>query len=104
MTIELHWQAIALRLILTVLAELKITIQGDRLLPNELRERLKAAGFHLKSLSFTDCIEEYQRKFDCEVRWPSPRESLELPSVLAELESLPGMIELEWKASGSGPQ
>lgn len=86
------------------IAELKITLQGDRLLPHELRGQLKTAGFHLKSLSFTDCIKEHRRKFDYELRWTSPRESLEVPSILAELESLPGLIELEWKASGPGPQ
>lgn len=86
------------------LAELKITMQGDRLLPRELQEHLKAAGFHIKSLSFTDHLKEHCRKFDCEVRWPSARESLEVPPILAELESLPGVIEFEWKAFGSGPQ
>jgi putative Mg2+ transporter-C (MgtC) family protein len=86
------------------LAELKITIRGEQLLPNELRKRLNAAGFHLKSLSFIDCVQEHRRKFDCEVRWPCPRENLEVPPILAELKSLPGVIELEWKASGSGPQ
>jgi putative Mg2+ transporter-C (MgtC) family protein len=86
------------------LAELKITIQGDRLLPHELREQLKAAGFQLKSLSFTDCIREHRRKFDCELRWPSRRESFEVPPILAKLEHIPGVIELKWKALGSGPQ
>jgi putative Mg2+ transporter-C (MgtC) family protein len=86
------------------LAELKITIQGDRLLPHELRDQLKTAGFQLNSLSFIDCVKEHRRKFDCEVRWPSPRGSFEVPPILAELESLPGVVELEWKASRSGPQ
>ena len=86
------------------IAELKITTHGDRLDPNQLRSQLKAAGFHLKTLAFTDCVKEHRRKFDCELRWPSPREGLEFPPVLTELESLPGVIELEWKASGSGPQ
>ena len=86
------------------LAELKINMQGDWLQPNELRERLTAAGFHLKSLSFTDCIQKHRRKFECEVRWPSSRESLEIPLILAELESMPGVTKLEWKASGSGQQ
>jgi putative Mg2+ transporter-C (MgtC) family protein len=86
------------------LAELKINMQGDWLQPNELRERLKAAGFHLKSLSFTDCVQKHRRKFECEVRWPSSRESLEIPLILAELESMPGVTKLEWKATGSGQQ
>jgi putative Mg2+ transporter-C (MgtC) family protein len=86
------------------IGELKITVHGDRLRPGDLRNRLKAAGFHLKTISFTDCIQEHRMRFDCEVRWPSPRENLEVPPIVAELESLPDVIELEWKASGSGPQ
>jgi putative Mg2+ transporter-C (MgtC) family protein len=86
------------------LGELKITIEGDRLQLHEVREQLKASGLELKSLSFTNCTKEHRRKLDCEVRWPSPRESLSTPPILAELESLPGVVELEWKASGSGPQ
>jgi putative Mg2+ transporter-C (MgtC) family protein len=85
------------------IGELKITVHGDRLRPGDLRNRLKAAGFHLKTISFTDCIQEHRMRFDCEVRWPSPRENLEVPPIVAELESLPDVIELEWKASGSGP-
>jgi putative Mg2+ transporter-C (MgtC) family protein len=86
------------------LAELKITIEGDRLQPDQLRKRLKAAGFHLKSFSFDDCIHEHRRRFDCEVRWPAPRGNVEVPPILAELESLPGIIELEWKEFASGPR
>jgi putative Mg2+ transporter-C (MgtC) family protein len=86
------------------LAELKITLHGDGLQTDELRKRLVAAGFHLKSLSFTDNIQEHRRKIDCEVRWPSLHEGLEVPPILAELESLQGIIELGWKAFGSGPQ
>jgi putative Mg2+ transporter-C (MgtC) family protein len=86
------------------LAELKITVQGEHLPPNQLRKQLKAAGFHLKTFSFTDCIKEHRRKFDCELRWPSTGQNLEVPPIVAELESLSGLVELEWKASSSEPQ
>ena len=86
------------------LAELKITVQRDRLQPHDLLQQLTAAGFRLKSLSFTDCVMKNRRKFECEVRWPSAGESFEIPPVIVELQSIPEVIELEWKASGSGPQ
>lgn len=86
------------------LAELSITLEGGRLEPDELRRKLKAAGFYLKSLSLADHIERQRRKFDCELRWPSSRDGLDVPPIIAELESLPGVVELEWKATGSGPQ
>lgn len=84
------------------LAELRITIRGKELAPRELRGRLKGAGFDIKSLSVKNCIEEQLRKFDCEVRWPSTRGNAEIPPVIAELESLAGVVELEWTAIGAG--
>jgi putative Mg2+ transporter-C (MgtC) family protein len=86
------------------LAELRIIVLGDQLLPSELRERLKAADFRIKSLSVINSISEHRRTFDCEVRWPSRRGSADVPEVLVEIERLPGVVEIAWKAAGSGPQ
>jgi putative Mg2+ transporter-C (MgtC) family protein len=86
------------------LAELKIIVQGDQLLPVELRGRLKAADFRIKSLAVSNCIKERQRNFECEVRWPSPGGNADVPEIVSEIERLPGVIEVKWKAWGSGPQ
>jgi putative Mg2+ transporter-C (MgtC) family protein len=86
------------------IAELRIVMQGDRLLPDELRERLKAADFRIKSLTVTNSVREHERKLECEVRWPSPRGSVDVPALVSEFERLPGVIQIEWKAWGSGPQ
>jgi len=86
------------------LAELKITIEGDQLLPHELRQRLRSADLQIKSFSASNYIQEHLRRFEFEVRWRSPRGNADVPVILAELECLPGVIELDWKASRSGPQ
>jgi putative Mg2+ transporter-C (MgtC) family protein len=85
-------------------AELRITVSGDYLSAEGLRDRLRAAKFQIKSLSVTHSVSERCRKLDCEVRWPSPQGSAEVPAILHELEALPGIVELEWKGIGSGPQ
>jgi putative Mg2+ transporter-C (MgtC) family protein len=85
------------------IAELKVTIAEDRLSAQDLRARLEAAKFHIKSLSVTHCASDHRRIFDCEVRWPSSRRNADVPPVLAELERLPGIAEVEWKGFGSGP-
>jgi putative Mg2+ transporter-C (MgtC) family protein len=86
------------------LGELKISVQGDQLLPDELRERLRAADFRIKSLSVINCVREHERTFECEVRWPSPRGNADVPKLISEIERLPGVVEVVWKAWGSGPQ
>lgn len=86
------------------LAELKITIQGNQLQPLEVRERLEAYKFGIKSLSITNSIREHCRKIDFAVRCPSVGGRVDIPAILSDLEHLPGVIELEWNASGSGPQ
>jgi len=86
------------------LAELKVILQDDQLNPEQLRERLKASDFRIKSLSTSICKSERRRMFDCELRWPSRRGTEIVPAVVAELEQLPGVIELEWKTPNSAPQ
>ena len=85
-------------------AELSITIAGDSLSADDLRARLEAAKFHIKSLSVTHSISEGRRKLDCEVRWPSLQGSAEVPAIVNELEALPGIVDLAWRGIASGPQ
>lgn len=86
------------------LAELKITVRADHLAPRDLHDRLEAADFKIKSLSIRNCIEEREQKLACEVRWPSSHGEIAVPPVIGELERLPGVLELEWTAIGSGPR
>ena len=84
------------------IAELGLTISADQLSTEALRARLQAAQFHIQSMSITHAVSERRDTLRCEVRWPSKAGSAALPPVLADLEQLPGLIELEWKGRGSG--
>jgi putative Mg2+ transporter-C (MgtC) family protein len=86
------------------IATLKIVTEGDELQPEEMTGRIKAAAFQVKSLSMTNRLVQHQREFDWEIRWPAPRGDAEVPSILAELEDVAGVVELEWKATHSGPR
>lgn len=83
------------------MAELRLRIADNALLTEDLRSRLGAARFRIKSISVTYFVSEGLRKFDLEVRWPTTRGNSDVPQLLAELERLPGLIELEWKGIGS---
>lgn len=84
-------------------AELRITMLHDRLSANELRARLEAYHCQITSLSFIDSRAEHQREFDCELLWPTEDGNPAIPRVVAELETLPGLLQLEWKGMGVGP-
>lgn len=86
------------------LAELTITADGDELLHQQLSHRLETADFQIKTLSVANHLNRRQRRFDYQVRWPYFSKNGHVPPVLAELEQLPGVIELEWKAFGAGPR
>ncbi len=83
-------------------AELTIQIAEGRLTPDELRHRLRAAHFRIKSLSVTNCLTEHRSRYDCEVMWPSSSDNGEVPAIVAELERLPGIVELGWRGITPG--
>jgi hypothetical protein len=50
----------------------------------------------------THCVDQHQKKFDCEVRWPAGNQGKAgVPQLLQQFEQLPGVIELEWKTAGT---
>jgi hypothetical protein len=85
------------------MAELRISLAHDSLSPQQLRQRLEAEKFRIKSFSVTHLVSMDRKKFDLEVRWPSVHGSAAVPPLIAELEQLPGLVELEWKAIGTAP-
>jgi putative Mg2+ transporter-C (MgtC) family protein len=86
------------------LAELRIVVQRDQLGADAMCQRLRAARFRIKSLSIDHFVKEQRSSLTCEVRWPSQDGEVGIPVVIAEIEGLPGIIEVAWKALGSGPQ
>jgi putative Mg2+ transporter-C (MgtC) family protein len=85
------------------MAELRIGLAADSLTPQELGQRVEAAKFRIKSFSVTHLVSMNRKKFDLEVRWPSADGSAAIPLLLEELEQLPGLLELEWKAISEAP-
>jgi putative Mg2+ transporter-C (MgtC) family protein len=81
-------------------AQLVLTISEDRLAAHDLRERLQQAHFRIKSFSVVHNTIDHQRSFDCEVRWPGGKDNNAIPPILAELERLPGLVEIRWKTVG----
>lgn len=84
-------------------AELRVTIAEDRLSAHDLRDRLIAARFHIKSLSVIHSVSEHRKKLDCRVRWPSAQGNANVPHIIRELEELPGIVEVEWRGISTGP-
>lgn len=85
------------------LAELTLTIAGSHLSHHDLRMRLEKAKFHIKSISVVHDFSEHSHTYDCQVRWPATDGNAEAPSILTELEQIPGMIRLNWKTAGTVP-
>jgi putative Mg2+ transporter-C (MgtC) family protein len=85
------------------MAELRIALAADSLSPHQLGQRIEAAKFRIKSFSVTHLVSLDRKKFDLEVRWPSAHGSAAIPPLLEELEQLPGLVELEWKAISDAP-
>jgi putative Mg2+ transporter-C (MgtC) family protein len=85
------------------MAELRIGLAADCLTAQELGQRLEAAKLRVKSFSVTHLVSMNRKKFDLEVRWPSAHGTAAIPPLLEELEQLPGLLELEWKAISDAP-
>lgn len=80
-------------------AHLKIAVAGDRLSAEDLRNKLRGAEFKIKSLSMMHSIAENIRTFDCELRWAAAEDHSEIPNAIRQLESIAGVMRLEWQAS-----
>ncbi|HEX3662667.1 MAG TPA: MgtC/SapB family protein [Acidobacteriaceae bacterium] len=68
---------------------------------DELRTRLEAARMRIRSLSVEHSPVDHRRSLRCHVRWPSLGGPAHPPAILDELERLPGLIRLVWRATGT---
>ncbi len=71
--------------------------------PRQLRARLEAAHFRIRSLSVEHSPAQQRQRIRCDVRWPSRHASAGLPPILEELQQIPGLIHLGWRTLGTGP-
>jgi putative Mg2+ transporter-C (MgtC) family protein len=84
-------------------ASLAVTAETDNGFMQELRTRLEAAGFRIKSMAMSREVKERRSRFALQVQWPALPEATEVPPVIAELEQMPGLLEIEWRQTRSGP-
>lgn len=82
-------------------ATLVVVTAEDVLSPDDLRARLEAAHFHIRSLSLDRSPANRRQSFRCEVRWPTPAGASHPPAILDDLERLPGVIRIAWQAVGT---
>jgi putative Mg2+ transporter-C (MgtC) family protein len=85
-------------------ASLTVIVEAGQLSPQQLRAKLEAARFHIKSFSLTHAVSQHREEFQCEVRWPAAEGDSDPPAVLDSLEQLPGLIELKWESAKAAPQ
>lgn len=83
-------------------AELRIFLAEDALSAEQLRDRLRAAHFRFKSFSSSHNLAEHRRQIVCRLRWRSEYGKEEVPPIVHQLEQLPGILHLEWRAIWSG--
>jgi len=83
-------------------ATLILVAGREALAADQLKARLEAAHFRIRSLSVDRSAARQEQTIQCEVRWPEEKGAGELPPVLRELESTPGVIRLVWRSVGAG--
>jgi putative Mg2+ transporter-C (MgtC) family protein len=78
-----------------------VTADPAPLTPDELRVRLEAAHIRIRSLSVEHSTDDCRQSIRCHVRWPALSGPAYPPPVLDELQRLPGLVRLIWRATGT---
>jgi putative Mg2+ transporter-C (MgtC) family protein len=86
------------------LANLTVAVAAGQFTAKQLRAKLEAARFHIKSFSLIHAVTAQREEFQCEVRWPAAEGDSDPPALLDSLEQLPGIIELKWESAKTAPQ
>jgi putative Mg2+ transporter-C (MgtC) family protein len=82
-------------------AILSLTLAESSISEKELRTMLKAGNVHVRTISIARRLQEHQEDFECDVRWPSHKDTTENPAVLNEVARLPGLVRLSWTPAGT---
>jgi putative Mg2+ transporter-C (MgtC) family protein len=83
-------------------ATLVVATTGQSIAVAELRARLEAARFRIKSMSVEQFPSEQRQSIRCEVRWPSLRGATQLPRIVQDLERIPGLTHIAWNPVATG--
>lgn len=79
-------------------ATLTVVTTESALTPDQLRTRLEAAHFRVRSISVAEAPAQHRQRIRCEVRWPMEARHAGVPILLQELERIPGLVHLSWQA------
>jgi putative Mg2+ transporter-C (MgtC) family protein len=82
-------------------ATLILVTTESSLTAQDLRARLQAAHFRVKSISVDHLIQERRQRVRCEVRWPIDSTATGLPALLQDLERTPGLERLSWQTAST---
>ena len=87
------------------LGSLALTVEQGQLPPHELKSRLEAADFRIKSMAVVHLVKQRSSRYELEVRWPQPATHPDrIPPVIAELQKTPGLIKIAWREMQPGPK
>jgi len=82
-------------------ATLILVTAEDGPTPDQLRARLEAARIRIRSLSVEHSPVDRRQSIRCQVRWPTVGGASRPPALLDELQRLPGLVRLVWRATGT---
>jgi putative Mg2+ transporter-C (MgtC) family protein len=82
-------------------ATLILVTAENTLTPDQLRDRLEGARIRIRSLSVEHSPADHRQSLRCQVRWPTSGGVARPPAVLDELQRLPGLVRLVWRATGT---
>lgn len=82
-------------------ATLVLVTADEGLTPDQLRARLEAARIRIRSLSVEHSPADHRQTLRCHVRWPTLAGPAHPPPILNELQRMPGLVRLIWRATGT---
>jgi putative Mg2+ transporter-C (MgtC) family protein len=82
-------------------AVLSLTLAENSISEKALRAMLHAGNVHVRSVSIVRRLPEHEEDFECDVRWPSHKDTTENPAVLNDIARLPGLMKVSWSPAGT---
>jgi putative Mg2+ transporter-C (MgtC) family protein len=82
-------------------ARLALVMASDGPTDQEVRRRLRDAGFRIAAASLAASMRTQRRKLGYELQWHGKHGSTQVPEVVHDLAGTSGVLMLQWQASGT---